>query len=211
MNGATLQDRLSRGMGVAARVIGAQYDLLRPKGPNAPLRPERRVLRLPAVFDGGNPGYARPRGYDRALRGAFDTAYVAVGDYFVGPRGTLFAAMLPPLARPLCVLTNTVVDILRPVGPASPGLNPYGGVGASIAPAALLLGWPAEVLASAKGRPGELPGDGALAGFSVLLPVLPVGLRVGDLIVDQSGRRFVAGAVDQSELGWMIMARMVGV
>ncbi len=210
MNGALLQDRLSRGMGVAALMIGSQYDLLRPVGPRGPVRPERRVLRLPAVFDGGNPGYARPRGYERALRGAFDSAYVAVGDYFVGPRGTLFTAMLPSLARPICVLTNAIVDVLRPVGPSVAGLSPYGGVGASDALMLLLQGWPVQLLASAKGRVGELPGDGVLAGFGIVLPVVPLGLRVGDVIVDQTGRRFVAGAVDQSELGWMITARLVG-
>lgn len=210
MDGALLQDRLSRGMGLSALSLGAQYDLMRPQGPCFPIGPDQIILRLPAVFDGGSLGYSRPRGYERALRGTFDSAYVAVGDYFVGPRGTLFTAMLPPLARPLCVLTNSIVDVSRPNGPAQAGLGQYGGVGASEPPTLLLQGWPVSLLASGRGPGGSLPGDGLLAGFAVVLPVLPVALRAGDLIVDGGGRRFVAGAVDETELGWVVMARLVG-
>ncbi len=210
MDVALVQDRLSRGMGVAALAVGAQYDLLRPQGPANPMRPELRVLRLAALFDGGSPGYSRPRGYERALRGTFDSAYVAAGDYFRGSRGVLFAAMLPPLARPLCVLTNAVVDVLRPVGPGMAGLAGYGGVGASEAPALLLQGWPISLLASGRGQSGQLPGDGLLAVFTAVFPVLPVSLRVGDLILDATGRRFVSGAVDRTELGWTVLARLVG-
>lgn len=209
MEHALLQDRLSRGMGAAARVLGAQYDLMRPRDAVAPTRPELRLLRLSAAFDGGNPGYGRPRGYDRALRGTFDSAYVAVGDYLVGPRGVLFVALLPPLHRPLCVLTNAVLDLVRPGGAALPGLNPYGGVGPGGFDT-LLQGWPAQVLLGGAGRPGGLPGDGALSEHSVLLPKLPVAPQGGDVLRDGSGRRFVVNAAELAEPGWRISARLVG-
>ncbi len=210
MDHALLQDRLSRGMGAAARVFGAPYDLMRPRGTAAPTRTEWRVLRLSAAFDGGDPGYRRPRGYDRALRGTFDSAYVAVGDYLVGPRGTLFVALLPPLHRPLCVLTNAVLDLVRPGGAIEPGLNPYGGVGpGGFMP--LLQGWPAQVLVGGAGRPGSLPGDGALSEHAVLLPPTPASIQGGDVLRDQAGRRFVVNAAELSEPGWRISARLVGV
>ncbi len=72
MDGALLADRLSRGMGAAARVFGEAYDAYRPCGATDPLRAEGRFLRLPAAFDGGDPGFRRPAGYERALRGTFD-------------------------------------------------------------------------------------------------------------------------------------------
>ena len=72
MDGTLLQDRLSRGMGAAARVFGLPYDAYRPVGAD-PLRPEGRFLRLPAAFDGGDPGYRRPAGYERALRATLDS------------------------------------------------------------------------------------------------------------------------------------------
>lgn len=207
MDGAALADRLSRGMGAAARVFGTAYDVFRGEGADDPLRPERRVLRLPAAFDGGDPGYRRPAGYERALRGIFDSAYLQVGDLVRGERGVLFVALLPRLHRPLCVLTNAVVQVGRPEGPGLVGLNGYGGV-VTLTP--VLSGWPGSLAAGAGGSAGPLPGDGALASFTLLLPVGPPAVRAADVVADGDGRRFVVGAAELSELGWRIGLRQVG-
>ncbi len=209
MDGATLADRLSRGMGAAARVFGTPYEAFRPRGASDPLRPELRFLRLPAAFDGGDPGFRRPHGYERGLRGAFDSAYLRVGDLLQGAQGVLFVAMLPPLNRPLCVLTNAVVRGRRLAGPGNVGLNPYGGVLAEhMAP--VLSGWPGQLLPGGGGRPGVLPGDGGLGEFDLLLPLAAPGLRGSDIVTDDFGRRFVVGAVALSELGWRVALRHVG-
>ncbi len=208
MDGLQLQDRLSRGMGAAARAFGVEYDLMRPRGPERPVAVERRLVRLPAAFDGGDPGYRRAAGYERALRGTFDTAYSAPGDYLVGPRGVLFVAMQPALKSPLCVLTNTVVDVLRPAGASSLGLNPYAGVGLD-GFEAVRTGWPASLLASGGGRGGSLPGDGAGGTHVLLLPPGPV-VRTSDVVMDAGRRRYVTGSVEHSEFGWRVMVRMVG-
>ena len=208
MDGLVLADRFARGMGAGARAVGTWHDLYRPVGFEGPLRLERRVMRLPAAFDGGDPGYRRPRHYDRAVRGLFDAAYVQVGDYLAGPRGVLFVASLPVLARPLCVVTNETVDLLRPAGAVWPGLNEYGG---SEPATPLITGWPAQVLASGGGRPGELPGDGGLSGFVVVLPAsVPVVLRGSDVVVDGSGRRLVVVSAEATEMGWVLICRLVG-
>ena len=209
MDAATLSDRVSRGMGVAARVFGTPYDAYRPRGAVDPLRPELRFLRLPAAFDGGNPGYPRPAGYGRAQRGIFDGAYLRVGDLLRGARGVLFVALLPALDRPLCVLTNAVVRASREAGPAEVGLAAYGGVVASrMRP--VLSGWPGQLLPDSGGRPGGLPGDGGLGEFSLLLPLGAPALRGSDVATDDTGRRFVVGAAALTELGWRVSMRQVG-
>jgi len=143
------------------------------------------------------------------LRGTFDSAYLQVGDLLRGERGVLFVVMLPPLNRPLCVLTNVVVRGARPVGPGSVGLNPYGGVLAErMGP--VMSGWPGQLLSGGGGRPGGLPGDGELGGFSLLLPLAAPALRGSDVVMDDCGRRFVVGAVALTELGWRVSLRHVG-
>ena len=201
-----LADRLSRGMGAAARAFGTEYDAFRAAGVEEPMRAERRFLRLMAAFDGGDPGYRRPTGYERALRGVFDSAYLRVGDLLRGERGVLFVASLPPLNRPLCVLTNAVVRVERPEGPGIVGLSGYGGLVAFVP---VLSGWPCQMLPGNGGRAGGLPGDGELAGYSVLLPLGVPAVRTGDVMVE-GARRFIVGPAEVSELGWRLGVRQVG-
>ena len=210
MNGVELQDRFSRGMGAAARVFGMPHDLYRARGPEAPLAPERRILRLSAGFDGGDPGYKRPRGYERSLRGTFDADCTRVGDYMKGPRGVLFIAALPPLQRPLCVMTNAVLDVLRPAGPETPGLNGYGGVREPRL-RAILSDWPGQVLGGSGGGHTGLPDDGGQSGWSVLLPPTPAAILGSDLLRDEEGRRFLVRTAELSEMGWRLLVRQLGV
>lgn len=194
--------------------MGVAYDLYRSFGVELPLASERRVLRLAAAFDLGDPGYRRPKGYERALRGVFDGDCTCVGDYLVGPRGVLFIAMLPPLQRPLCVLTNAVVDVLRPGGPEVPGLNGYGGVREPrLRP--VLGGWPAQILGGVAGGDAaggaRLPDDGGLSGWTVLLPGTPAPILGSDLLRDGEGRRFLVRTAELSDLGWRLIVRQAGV
>ena len=212
MDGAMLQDRFSRGMGVAARTLGMPHDLFRPKGAFRPLALERRVLRLWAAFDLGDPGYRRPRGYERGLRGVFDADSTAVGDYLRGPSGVvLFIAMLPTMQRPLCLPTNDLVDVLRPSGPDNVGLNGYGGVREPRL-RSVLEGWPVLVLTSGGGGSGGgLPDDGGQGGWSMLLPATPVGIHGSDLVRDRIGRRFLVRSAELTDLGWRLNVRLTGV
>jgi hypothetical protein len=214
--GTVLQDRFSRGMGAAARALGQPYDLYRPDGAFEPLAPARRVLRLWAAFDLGDPGYRRPHGYERGLRGTFDGDCTAVGDYLQGPRGVLFIATLPPLQRPLCVMANDVLDVLRPVGPENPGLNGYGGVREPRL-RTVLEGWPGLVLSggagagAAAGAGGGLPDDGGQGLWSMLLPLTPVPIHGSDLMRDRVGRRFLVRSAELTDLGWRLSVRLTGV
>ncbi len=210
MDAVSLQDRLSRGMGAAARVFGMPNDLYRPRGTDDPLKPEKQVLRLPAAFDWGDPGYRRPRGYDRSLRGTFDVDCTQVGDYLVGPRGVLFIAASPPLLRPLCVLTNAVLDVVRAAGAEMPGLNGYGGVRETRL-RVVLSRWPAELTVGGEGGHGRLPDDTGQSRWSVLLPPSPVPIQGGDLLHTHHGERFVVRTAELSDYGWRLGVRMAGI
>lgn len=206
MDAQRVQDRISRGMGNAARAVGEDYDLFRPRGAFHPLSPENRIMRLPVVLDGGNPGYRRPRGYDRALRATFDSIAVHVGDYLQGPRGVLFVAALPLMLSPLCVLTNITVDVLRAGAPSLAGLNAYGGVIEDVL-VSVLAGWPAQFFTEGSGRPGVLPADGGQTRGSVVLPPTPVPIAISDVLQDGNGRRHVVRAAEESEMGWRLVVR----
>lgn len=206
MDAMTLQDRISRGLGVAARRIGSPHEVFRPSGPLAPLTRDKRLVRLHASFSAEDARFDKPAAYGRAVWwGVFDAAYTQPGDYLVGAHGTFFVAAQQPLLPVLCVQANRTVSVGRPGAPSG-GVGGYGGVQPA-ATAPLLLGWPASVLGVAAGTAGVLPGDGGLGTVTVLLPSLPVALRTGDLIEDDLGRTLVAGLVEETALGWRLVAR----
>ena len=203
MDAERLHDRISRGMGNAARVIGEDYDLFRPRGSARPLAPENRIMRLPVIIDWASPNYQRPRGFERALRATFDGISALVGDYIRGPRGVLFIAALPLLSRPSCVLTNMAVDVLRATPVAAAGLNAYGGVQEEILDM-ILADWPAQLVAAGSGKSGALPADGGQSAASIVLPATPVPIRSSDILQDGFGRRSIIRVAEQTEMGWRL-------
>ena len=113
-----LQDRIARGRGTAARHIGASYDAFRPTSPFEPMATANRYLRLPAAFNAEDPTFKRPTGYGSATWfGLFDNAYTQPGDYLRGPEGIFFIAAQQALLPNLCVLTNRLLDLVRPPHP----------------------------------------------------------------------------------------------
>lgn len=215
MEQAPLCDRIARGLGAAARRIGAPHDLHRPTGARDPMAPATRILRLHAAFNAEDPAWRKPRGYGSALwHGVFDTAYTRPGDVLLGPGGAWFVAEQEPLLAPLLVRCNRTVDLLRPEAPASAGLNGYGGV-TRAGRASLLAGWPASVLAAghAGGDRLGLPTDARVAAWQVLLPRLPAGalagpIRPGDQLADEAGRGFTVSSAEETALGWRIAATL---
>lgn len=194
--GQALPDAIRRGMGLAARAVGDWCDLYRPRGPDRPLLPANRVLKLPAAFMPPR-GAAAPAGYGEALvQAVLDGGYTRAGDYLAGAEGVFFIAEQPRLGPPLCVRTNRTLRLLRPAAPELAGMNRYGGVEEALA-APLLTDWPASVLPQ---------GDGWLA----LLPAAAgVTLRVGDRASDELGRHGVVTGAELGALGWRLHMRQV--
>lgn len=210
--GVRRQDTISRGLGSAARAIGLTTDALRPSGYASPVAQANRFLRLPTAFADIRGRFARPIGYGEALRyGIFDTAYTRPGDYLVRADATWFIAGQPHLLPALCVLTNRVVDILRPSAPAGQGIAGYSGVDRD-ALAAVLSAWPASVLGAAGGGRDEadLQAGSQVPVWTVLLPAIKGRVILpADLVRDDLGRVASVSGAELTELGWRITARQV--
>jgi hypothetical protein len=155
------------------------------------------------VLPGGAVG--APAGFAVPYRQAWaDWSYLRAGDYLAGPEGVAFIATIEPPKPMLVVITNAVVDVVRPAKPVLAGLNQYG----AITPGTetiLLAGFPASLLVGGVGdrtRVG-LPDDARVPGFIAMLPVVAgVTPQVADLVLDEHGRKYVVTAVETLNAVW---------
>ncbi len=196
MDAARAQDAVHRGLGRAGRVVGEWCEVFRADGPQHPMAPRCRVLRMPAAFSAPDGRFARPVAHGQVYwHGIFDAAYTRVGDYVRRGDGAIwFIAAQQALMPVLYVRASRIVELRRPAGPERPGLAPYGGT-AGVGPggggaSVLLRGWPAAVLATGGAGVGGSGLPEALAAGSgmLLLPALAgVVLQPGDLRATISG------------------------
>ena len=205
MDGPTLQDRVSRGMGVAARRVGIPYVVSRPCGAMSPLAARNRVIKLCAAFEPGNSRGRAISGYGGLLwLGIFDNSYTQAGDYLANCDTVYFVAAQLPLVPVQCVLTNRVIDILRPTSPVD---GAYSGMVAETAEI-VLAAWPACIQALHAGTKGAPP-DSRFGSWTVLLPRLPADPQVADTVIDDVGRTFAVAAAEETELGWRLIVRQI--
>ncbi len=205
MDGVRLADRLAYGAGCAARRAGFLHDAYRPDGPVDPLDLCRRFLRLCVAFVLPGGAVGAPAGFGVPFRQAWaDWSYLAAGDYLAGPEGVALIAAIEPPKPMLVVMTNAVVDMVRPAAPMMAGLNGYGAITRSTE-TVLLRGFPASLLSGGMGdrtRAG-LPDDTKVPGFVAILPVIPeVTPQVADILLDAQGRRYVVTAVETLNAVW---------
>jgi hypothetical protein len=204
MDGTALADKIRRGMGCAARRIGSPYVVLRPRTSSNPLSTRNRIIKLYAAFNSQDGRFDRVKAYgDPVWWGVFDASYTQPGDYLVGA-ATYFVAAQLPLLPVQCVLTNRTVTVARPM------VTQQGGYSGLVTETAqdVLAGWPASILALSARISGNLP-ETRFGNWTVLLPALPFGVQVADVVTDDIGRVFVVAAAEQSDLGWRLTAREV--
>jgi hypothetical protein len=210
MDGPTLQNLISKGWGVAARRLGTPFMVFRPRGICNPLATLNRVIKLNAVFNAEDESFRRVAGYgDAVWWGVFDSLYTRAGDYLsgldiCGNAVVFFIAAQRPLLPAQCVKTNRVVKVLRPPAPPSGG---YGGMVLETA-VPIIDGWPASILAQVARVSGTLP-ESKFGNWTLLLPLLPATILVGDVVTDDNGRSFLVAAAEQSDLGWRITIKQV--
>jgi hypothetical protein len=210
MDGPTLQNLISKGLGVAARRLGSPFVVYRPRGVADPLQSRNKVISLSAAFNAEDESFRRVAGYgDAVWWGVFDSCYTKPGDYLsgldvLGNPEIFFISAERPLLPVQCVRTNRVVCVLRPPSPPSGG---YGGFVLETA-APVIEAWPASLLAQGARVSGALP-ETRFGNWTLLLPTLPAEILVGDVVRDDLGRSFLVASAEFSELGWRMIVRQV--
>jgi hypothetical protein len=205
MDGVKLADRLAYGAGCAARRAGFLHDAYRVDGPVKPVDLARRFLRLCVAFVLPGGAVTAPAGFGVPYRQAWaDWSYLQAGDYLAGPEGVAFIAAIEPPKPMLVVMTNAVVDLVRPAAPVMAGLNQYGAVTRGTE-RVLLQGFPVSLLTGGVGdrtRAG-LADDTRVPGFMAMLPVVAgVVPQVADLVRDEQGQKYVVTAVETLNAVW---------
>ena len=206
MDAQTLQDRISKGLGVAARKCGTPYTVYRPDGALQPIDPRHRVIELPAFFAPGAAGIGQAASYGQALwQGIFDTSYTHSGDYLVGERDTYFIALQTPGSPVQCVQVNRVVTVVRPTAAMQGG---YSGFFATPGDPVINT-WPASLL-EAGGHGGSRIGETRFGEWRLLLPRLPMLPQTADVVSDDLENTYTVGSAEETAFGWRMLLRQVG-
>lgn len=207
MDGATLQAKIYKGYGQAAKRIGFSYQQFRATSANNPLA-TMALQSLPCSFT-TNFDYSAPNKYGQATwLGLFDATSVQPGDFLVGHQGTYFVAAMQDTLPIYCVQCNRTVNVLRVSMDSGVGQIGYGGDTADTEQV-LMSGWPASVLQGTKGERNEagVPGDTRTPWWAILMPAWDgVTLRTSDIITDELGRRYVVSSAELTDMGWRITA-----
>lgn len=206
MNAQDLADRISKGMGVAARRSGSLVSVFRPVAIGSPLAPQNRIIDLFAAFlpSGAAGGMAS---YGRAMcQGIYDSSYTQPGDYLVGTDGTYFVVSQKPGLPVQCVQTNRTVSIVRPQ-PAAQGT--YSGFFA-VSGEPILAEWPGSLLAGNPHSMGGTVEQTRFGDWTLLLPPMVASPQIADVVNDDVGAVYVISGAESSTLGWRITVRQVG-
>lgn len=209
MDSATLQNRIYRGYGQAAKRIGPVYSLYRPTSALNPLASSNLLGSLNASFNAEDMSYGRPNKYAKPTWFCLvDGTVTQVGDYLVNNGKTFFIAAMQTTLPILAVDCNRIINVNRPAQQVGAGVVGYGGnTAATETP--LLTAWPASVLQGTKGEKNEvnLPGDVRNPWWQILFPAFPgVTLHTADVITDELSRRYIISSAEKSDLGWRCTA-----
>ncbi len=212
MDGRTLQDRLYRAAGRTAALIGAPCDLYRPNGPDSPLAPSNRILRLPAVFIpvGGRLNRAVQQS-EPMWECLLDAVYAKPGDILCRrtDNAIFFIVATQPLLPVLCVRALRTVSFTRPAAPSVAGLNVYGGV-VTQTNTPLAAEWPASILVGTGSATAlaSIEGELSPSAWQVLLPPsLDVSLRIDDRLTTDLGQIGVIANAERTDLGWRLIVK----
>ena len=199
MNQVELLAKIAAGNGKVASYLGSVCSQYRPSSAASPLAAGELLGTLPVFLAPSERLQEHPEWIAQ-----FDYSDTQQGDYLVTPEGTIyFIAAQVGFAPLVCVQTNAIVSLARPVGITSFETTGYSGLIIASSDT-LLSAWPASLVASGRAKQGEAVNDDGLSAWVILLPVLPIVPLVADLIIDDLHRNFVVTAAERTSLGWQL-------
>ena len=199
MNRADLLAKIAAGGGRIAQRLGIECSVYRPSGISDPIVAANFIEALPIYLEPAEKLQERPEWI-----GTFDFSNSLQGDYLVSADElTYFIAAQTAFAPLVCVQTNAILSVTRPVAVSNFGYNEYDGVTNSTTQD-VISGWPGSLLASGRAKDGEAADNMGLAAWDIMLPILPAVPLVADLVTDDSGRIFVVTAAERTLLGWQL-------
>jgi hypothetical protein len=217
MDVGTVQAKIYKGYGLAAKRLGHAFTVYRPTSADKPLDPGNMIVpALPATFTSATTqDFNFNRSNDREVPDYHcmaDMTGLAVTDIFVhADWGTYFIIALDPLLPPRAIRATNLVSVTRPGGQAGYGAQPYGGSVPATEVGVMTGGWPAAVLSvKARGEGSEvnLPGDVRTPGYTIYMPYFEGAiLRSSDIVTDDLGRRFILSSAELTDQGWNCVTR----
>ena len=181
-----------------------------------------------AAFNAGDNTYKQPNlPGDPTWYGDFDARVTQSGDYLIHSDSSddiKFIAAQQSLLPIICIDCNQSVRLIRPAtqsasGTTAVGALSYSGICASPAESTTVIGtdptdnggiavgWPCSILFGGRTEKAgaNLPTDVKNTGWRILLPLsVPITFMQGDILVDESGRRFSVQGAEQSDTGWRL-------
>ena len=183
----SLQDKLYRGSGTAARKLGMLTTVYRPTGSSDPIGEHQRVIKIYAAFDPQGQTLNSSGTESPTWHGIFDASYTRQADYMVSPQGTFFIGSQIPGMPVICIRTNRIISMYRPTFTMQGGYSGFLQTDSQIT----LLHWPVCVVRAGGSSTGEGPNNHGFGTWTILLPPLSAAPISTDVITDDLGSTFV--------------------
>lgn len=210
MDAATLQDRIYSGYGKAALRIGTSYEIFRSSTAIDPLSSGNSQGPILVGVD-QNYKYVSPAKYgDETWQILADGRSLMTFDYLVGT-ATYFICSMQDLLPILVNQCNRMLTISRPFEENGGGYTGYSGYLPSTS-TVLMQNCPATVLENSKGDPNsaKLPTSSKTPYFRIYIPFFGVDLKIGDIVQNELGERFVITSNEKTDMGWRLIAGTLG-
>ena len=195
--------------GVGAQIVGQSYQWYRGQDPEMPVICSQNLMGQMSLYLNPDPNLksVKPSQSGKPVWYAMvDRTNTLVGDFFVGPLGTLFIQSQQSLLATALIQCNDVLTFSRPHQRASydPSLSQSG------TPSQyqdICIAVPASVLDKSRAEKSDvgLPLDPKFGTFEVLLPDLGVQIRTSDRITDRTGNQYSVESVELTPLGYRLL------